>query len=93
MLQQNAFDRVSFYERSRLCIAAITNFTSVVQIIIHRLKNLQQWDPKTDFLSENFMKLLKRSLVFRACVVVGPFSLKLKSLTMSFESDISNDNL
>ena len=65
----------------------------MVQIVIHRPKNLQQWDPKTDFLSEDFPKLLKRSLVFRARVVVGPFSLKLKSITMSFESDISNDNL
>ena len=65
----------------------------MVLIVIHRPKKLQQWDPKTDFLSEDFSKLLKRSLVFRARVVVGPFSLKLKSLTMSFESDISNDNL
>ena len=35
-----------------------------------------QWDPKIDFLPEDFPKLLKRSLVFRAPVVVGPFSLK-----------------
>ena len=74
-------------------MAAISNFTLVVQIVIHRPKNLQQWDPKTDFLTEDFPKLLKRSLDFRAQVVVGPFSLKLKSITMSFESDISNDKL
>ena len=49
--------------------------------------------PKTDFLPEDFPKLLKRSLVFGARVVVRPFSLKLRSITMSFESDISNDNL
>ena len=65
----------------------------MLQIVIHRSKNLQQGDPKTDFLFEDFQKLLKRSLVFRASAVVGPFSLKLKSITMSFESDISNDNL
>ena len=63
----------------------------MVQIVIHRPKNLQQGDPKTDFLSEDFPKLLNRSLVFRTRLVVGPFSLKLKSKTMSFESDISND--
>ena len=76
-----------------LCLAAIPNFTLVVQIVIDRPKNLQQWDRKTDFLSEDFSKLLKKSLVFRARVVVGLISLKLKSLTTSFESDISNDNL
>ena len=65
----------------------------MVQIVNDRPKHLQQWDPKTDFLSEDFPKRLKRNLVFRAGVVVGPFSLKLKSLTISFESDISNDNL
>ena len=63
-----------------------------MQIVMHRPKNLQQWDPKTDFRSEDFPKLLKRSLVFRARVLVGPFSLKLKSLTMSFKSDIFKDN-
>ena len=65
----------------------------MVQIVIHSPKTLQQWDPSTDFLSEDFSKLLKRNLVFRARVVVEPFSPKLKSSTMSFESDISNDNL
>ena len=64
-----------------------------MQVVIHRPKNLPQWDPKRDLLSEDFTKLLNRSLVFRARAVVGPFSLKLKSLTMSFESDISNDSL
>ena len=65
----------------------------MVQIVLHRPKNLQQWDPKTDFLSEDFPKLSKSNLVFRARVVVGPFSLKLKSLTISFESDISKNDL
>ena len=65
----------------------------MVQIVIHRSKNLQHWDAKTNLLSEDFPKLLKRSLVFRARAVVGTFSLKRKSITMSFESDFSNDNL
>ena len=64
-----------------------------MQIVIHIPKNLQEGDPKTDFLSEYFPKLLKRTSVFRASVVVGPFSLKRKSITMTFEFDISKDML
>ena len=71
-----------------LYLAASVNFALVVQIVIHRPKNLQQEDPKTNFLSEDFPKILKRSLVFRARVVVGPFSLKLNSITMSFKFNI-----
>lgn len=45
-------------------------------------------ESKTNFLSEDFSKPLKRSLAFRARLVVGPFLLK-----MDFEFYFSHDNL
>ena len=70
----------------------VSTWEKIIQFGIMILDTLKG-DSKTDFLPEVFPKLLKRSLVFRARVVVEPFSLKLKSIATSFESNISNDNL
>ena len=83
-LQQSAFDRVRFYERFRLCLAAIGNFSLVVQIVIYRPKNLQQWDSKIDFLSEDFPKLLQRGLVFRRTHCGRAFFTKTEELNYEF---------
>ena len=52
---------------------------------------LQQGDPNTDFLSDNFLKLLNESLVFRAPLVVGSSLLKFKTITMCFKHVFCNN--
>ena len=49
---------------------------------------MQHGDYNADFLCDNFRILSKKSLVFRARLVIGSFFLKLKTLTMCFKLNI-----
>ena len=73
--------------------AASLNFNADLQVKNYRPKILQQGNSNTDILSEEFPKLLMKSLVFRAPLVVGSFLVKLKTTTKCFKLNNVHNNL
>lgn len=64
-----------------------------VQDLNCRPKILQQRDSNTDSLTGNFLKFLKKSFVFRVCLLVGSLLVKLKTITFCFKLHIFHDHM
>ena len=69
-------------------ILAALDFTTELQDLTCKPNILQQRDSTTDFLSENFLKFLKKSLNIGACLLVTSFLLKLKTIAICFKLHI-----
>ena len=64
------------YEALLYTTAASLNFNADLQVMNYRPKILQRGNSNIGFLSEEFRKLLKKGLVFRAPLVIGSCFLK-----------------
>ena len=81
-LKVNMMNVLYFFVIYRLYLNYNAKLTAERQVINHRHKILQQCYSNTDVLSENLLlekskELLKINLVFRACLLVDSFLLKL----------------
>ena len=60
--------------------------TTELQVKNHRLNILQQCYSSTDFINKNFLKLVKKSIVFRACLADWVFFNKVEDHVYLFRT-------